>query len=324
MTDFQASGAHASTATTKTPRLAPSRCMTWKKLAALISDGHGQGHREHYKPWLRITKRSSSPVSNIGLLPAPDLGRTHHYLSGSEKTSILLLKWLGAEDVREQYPVWPWPHLHPMLGLQHPDAGQRLKGLEEIAEDLGIEHGTFFGTDIPYVATLDVLSTWRSASGMPLLIAHECKPASALQGDGSKRVLERLQLTERYCALACLPRFTFHAEHLPANLAVNLDALDPRLPRPRLKALTESKGYQNLIEAFENNRAHKLPGEILESLCERTAMPPAAARSLLHLAIWKQDVDHDLTRPLELHLPLIEGGRQLKQRMEALMLGRQK
>lgn len=321
MTKIQASGLRTPRAATKIQRLAPTRSMTWKKLAAMISDGYGQGHQEHYKPWLQITKRTSSPVSNIGLLPAPDLGRTHHYLAKDEKTTILLLKWLGALDVREQYPVWPWPHLHPLHGLQHPDAEQRLPGLERIADDLGIEHGRFFGTEIPYVATLDILSTWTGNDGRPRLIAHECKPESMITGPDSKRINERLKLTERYCAHAHIPRFIFHAEHLPDNLPVNLDALDPRLPRHRISEIKETRRYQSLIEAIDRDRASKAPAETLKGLCRQTGMPSAEARNMLHLAIWSQDVDHDLTQPLELHLPLISGGRQLKRRLESLMLG---
>lgn len=321
MTNFSASGRHTSRAAIKTHRLTPSKCMTWKKLAAMISDGHGQGHRERYKPWLHITKRTSSPVSNIGLLPAPDLGRTHHYLSNAEKTTILLLKWLGADDVREQHPIWPWPHLHPMHGLKHPDAGQRLPGLESVAADLGIDHGRFYGTDIPYVATLDLLSTWICDDGKPLQIAHECKPATAMQGTGSQRVIERLTLTERYCALACIPRFIFHAEHLPPHLAVNLDALDPRLPRPQLSSIKQTKGYQRLVESMDKNRTSRTPAEILDEMGRQTSLPSSGLRNMLHLAIWSQDVDHDLTQPLELHLPLVSGGLQLKRRLESLMLG---
>lgn len=321
MTNIQTSGLRTPSVATKTQRLAPSRCMTWKKLAALISEGHGQGHRGHYKPWLHITKRTSSPISNIGLLPAPDLGRTHHYLSTAEKTTILLLKWLGAEDVREQYPAWPWPHAHPMHGLQHQDAEQRLPGLESIANDLGIRHGNFFGTDIPYVATLDILSTWRSDNGLPRLIAHECKPASVMQGPDSKRTNERLNLTERYCAQARIPRFIFHAEHLPANLAVNLDALAPRLPRHLLAEIKATKGYERLVEAINKDRANKTPAEILGCITRKTGLRQSALRNMLHIAIWCQDVDHDLLVPIELQQPLISGGRQLRQRLEVLMLG---
>jgi len=88
--------------------------MTWTKLYRLIKAGFGQGHFADYLPWLRVTKRDYSPRGNMGHLPSPDLGHKHHYRSCGEKNLILVLKWLGAVDARDQYPVWPWPvDFHP-------------------------------------------------------------------------------------------------------------------------------------------------------------------------------------------------------------------
>jgi len=302
-------------------RVAPSRRMTWKKLTHLISQGYGQGHQSLYKPWLHITKRTSSPVSNIGLLPAPDVGRIHHYLSAAEKTTILLLKWLGAHDIREQYPAWPWPHLHPLHGL-HPSANDtKLPGLQDLANEMEIDHGRFIGTNIPYVATLDVLSTWRDPDGTHRLIAHECKPADVLQQAANTRVRERLQLTGRYCREAQIPRVIFHAEHLPKHLSVNLDAVAPRVSRPQLAAMRSTAPYRKLIESLEKYRETHTPAEILEQMRHRLDIGQATMRDMLHAAIWSQDVDHDLSQPLELHSPLIPGGKTLWRHMHRQVLG---
>lgn len=302
-------------------RLAPSRRMTWKKLTSLISQGYGQGHQAIYKPWLHITKRTSSPVSNIGLLPAPDLGRTHHYLSAAEKTTILLLKWVGAHDIREQYPVWPWPHLHPQHGLHPSHDDTKLPGLQDLANQLGIDHGRFIGTNIPYVATLDILSTWRQEDGTYRLIAHECKPADVLHQVANTRMRERLQLTGRYCEEAQIHRVIFHAEHLPAPLSVNLDAVAPRVSRPQLAAMRSSAAYRKLIERLEKCRATHTPTEVLDLMKRRQGLGQAAMRQMLHAALWCQDVDHDLSQPLELHSPLIAGGRDLLKSLHRQVLG---
>lgn len=302
-------------------RIAPSRRMTWKKLNHLINQGYGQGHQSFYKPWLHITKRTSSPVSNIGLLPAPDIGRAHHYLSAAEKSTILLLKWLGAHDIREQYPAWPWPHLHPLHGL-HPSANDtKLPGLQDLASEMGIDHGRFVGTNIPYVATLDVVSTWRDPDGNHRLIAHECKPADVLQKVANTRVRERLELTRRYCKEAQIPRVIFHAEHLPIHLSVNLDALVPRVSRPQLAAMRSASGYRKLVERLEKCRETHTPAEVMEQMRHHLHTDPVTMRDMLHAALWCQDVDHDLSHPLELHSPLIPGGKKLWKNLHRHVLG---
>lgn len=255
-------------------RVAPSRRMTWKKLTHLISQGYGQGHQSLYKPWLHITKRTSSPVSNIGLLPAPDMGRIHHYLSAAEKTTILLLKWLGAHDIREQYPAWPWPHLHPLHGL-HPSANDtKLPGLQDLANEMGIDHGHFIGTNIPYVATLDVLSTWRDPDGTHRLIAHECKPADVLQQAANTRVRERLQLTGRYCREAQIPRVIFHAEHLPKHLSVNLDQpIASRQDAFKVPDVMTVDAIKRMVANYQSvhTREMKKFRERLNQLCEMSS-----------------------------------------------------
>ncbi len=320
MTAQTRSGAHTPEPPKKKHRRAPSRRMTWKKLTDLIRQGYGQGHQAHYKPWLHITRGVSSPISNIGLLPATDLGRTHHYLSTAEKTTILLLKWLGAHDVREQFPVWPWPHITPRYGLPGHADPIKLIGLEEIAASLGIDHGRFFGTDIPYVATLDVLSTWRSEDGSHQLFAHECKPASALDDPKGRRVHERLRLTGHYCELARIPRVIFHAEQLPENLATNLDALAPRLSRSAIDQVRSSSSYRKLVEAIDQDRNIRTPAEVLTRMSSRIKLSDREMRGMLHLAIWSQDLDHDLTIPLELHSPLIAGGKHMKEALRRQVL----
>lgn len=302
-------------------RSAPSRRMTWKKLTQLISEGYGQGHQSLYKPWLHISKRTSSPVSNIGLLPAPDLGRTHHYLSVAEKTTIVLLKWLGAHDVREQYPVWPWAHLHPMHGLRTCSSVPKLPGLMDVASQMNIDHGRFVGTNIPYVATLDVLSTWSQPDGTYRLLAHECKPSDLLLLKSSGRMRERFELTGRYCAEAQIPRVIFHAEHLPRELSVNLDAIAPRLSGSQLAAMRSATGYKKLVDRLESSRATHTPAEVLEPMAHRLGLSRVDICNMLHVALWCQDVDHDLSRPLALHTPLVAGGRKFRLAMQRQVLG---
>jgi hypothetical protein len=51
--------------------------------------------------------------------------------------------------------MWPYEHPHP---AQHLDHGQRTaQGLIDIAKHLGIEHGCFVGTTVPYIGSIDLM-----------------------------------------------------------------------------------------------------------------------------------------------------------------------
>jgi hypothetical protein len=91
----------------------------------------------------------------------PPLGRTAHYFSRGEYHTALLLLWLGVDDLREQFPLWPAPHPHPLYGspLQSNAPLTWAKGLLSIAEEAGIAHGVEVGTRVPYIASLDLLAT---------------------------------------------------------------------------------------------------------------------------------------------------------------------
>lgn len=294
--------------------------MTKKKMTALIREGYGQGHFHRYKPWLRVTKKDYSPNSTVGHLPAVAMARTHHFRSRAERTTIQVAKWLGALDVREAYPMWPWPHRHPGYGLPGFDDAPDVVGLMEIAREAGIDHGVFPGTTLPYVATIDELTTWRNSNGSYFLVAFENKPYETINEPKLiSRAKERLELGARYCAKAGIRHQIIHAEQLPRELATNLDFLEPRLTEPAREALRQSAAYAQVVQALCKHGTSASPLELLEKVArEYTQQRTSAA---LHLALWSQDVDHDLSQPLRLWEPLIPGGRALKQALYSAWVG---
>lgn len=65
-------------------------------------------------------------------------------------------------NIREQYPLWPYPHQSPLKDL-HDHYGLALKAVGEsagtlaLSMELGIRHARFIGLKIPYVYTTDQL-----------------------------------------------------------------------------------------------------------------------------------------------------------------------
>lgn len=126
--------------------------MTQEKLAALLRRGVGCGRDDDYKPWIRVRRRLSSPVSNLYSLPNPLHARALQLLSGLEFQAANVALWFSCAEIREQHPLWPWAHAHPKCG-RHAQLDSRLgmvKGLLEIAKDAGIDHGVYPGTHLPF------------------------------------------------------------------------------------------------------------------------------------------------------------------------------
>lgn len=290
--------------------------MTSRKLIDLIKAGFGQGHFFDYKPWLRVTKHDYSPCSYIGHHQNPQSGHTHHYRSTGERNMLLVLKWVGAVDLRDQYPAWPWRHHHPACGLPGLGFARQCRGLLEVAEDLRIRHGVYPGSDIPYVATIDILATWEMPDGSYSLTAHDCKPqAKVLQNGSLDRLKQRLVLIQAYCEENGIEYRLTHPEQLSRILCKNLDALNPRLRPGQESELRLSHDHELVVQACAKWGYANSPHAILDDLAHRHGLNRLALSRALHLALWSQDLDHDLDRPLELYRPLVPGGRKLRNAM---------
>lgn len=283
--------------------------MTFEKLYALIEAGHGQGHFQRYKPWLRVTKRDLSPNSVIGHLPAPTLGRTHHYRSIAEKETIHIAKWLGAIDVRDQFPAWPWMHQHPGVGLPGFDGTSKLRGLISISKEAGVEHGNYIGTKIPYVATIDILTTWISPDKKHYLIALQNKPEKISKSpEPNTRPKQRLEIIRRYCIESDITHRIIHAEKFPRELPVNLEFLEPNLRTQEIQSIANSHLYKRVLHELKINGYSDPPQKIINYVASRNKSQLNILFKLLHLALWRTDIDHDLTLPYRPCDPLTKGG----------------
>ncbi|UDF36872.1 UNVERIFIED_ORG: TnsA endonuclease N-terminal domain-containing protein [Shinella sp. XGS7] len=224
-----------------------------------------------------------------------------------------LAKWLGAADVRDAYPAWPWPHEHPGVGLPGFDSAPRQSGLLAIAAKYGIDHGCYSGTDIPYVATIDVLTTWHTESCGYRLIALENKPFDVVHDPNPLlRSKERLELVRRYCIEAQVPHVIVHAERLPREFSANVDMLQPLLAPKSLADLLSSRTYSQVVASLQDKGYEKSPDEILDDLRDRQGHSDAVLTNAFYLALWRQDVDHDLRVPFRPWEPLIPGGLAFK------------
>jgi TnsA endonuclease N terminal len=296
--------------------------MTEKKLLKMIAEGAGQGHGEMYRPFLRNTRSSISSKGTQGTGKVLyGLKRPAHFKSRQEKRIARALQWLGAIDVREQFPLWPMPHPHPLCGacgtelLDLPD----VPGLLDIASDAGINHGAFIGSDIPYVATLDFMVTIRTA-GVTSLVGLSCKDEEIVfSNDPLSRALERLELERRYCHSIQSPYHIVSRASFTDTLLANLEWLLPdEFTTGKLSADARLPAFAELLR----HTIHSVSIEnAVESASRSVAWSNATGQSAFRLLAWRQAIDIDLSQPIALTLPASTGGQAVHRLLRHTLYG---
>ena len=161
------------------------------QISRAIRSGHGQGRGDEYLPWIRIRKNFTSPTSHQVFDSVGIQARNHHFLSKLEFHTALLVSYMGATELRECLPLWPFEHPHPDTGLDadFDDRRESVPGLLDIATGAGIDHGTYVGTTVPYIASIDLMFRIRQDHRWRLF-GISCKPKAI--ADKRARAQERI------------------------------------------------------------------------------------------------------------------------------------
>lgn len=305
----------------KAPSKKRRRTMTWDKFYKHLLQGFGTGHGAAYRPWLTLRRKNPSKRSNQ-VAAYLFLQRRHgFFFSRGEYQIALLLLWLGVDDLREQFPLWPIAHPHPLFGAIGSEEVQLpySRGLLEIAAEAGIEHGVYPGTKIPYVATMDFMLTIRIGGDLKLL-AVSCKPFCTLEDEIKWRTLERLELERRYADHNRIRYLVLSSRVVPILMAGQLEwcfacshIADIPQVAPALQTFAaEFTSTPDLSIADAVRRASELSKLSLED----------GWIAFRHCA-WTQRIDVDLSKQILTTYPVYRGGRDLRTRLQhELILGK--
>jgi hypothetical protein len=294
--------------------------MTVEKLEEWILDGRGVGLLDAYQPWIQITKRNTSSRSAQTPVHMPGLTRLCHYLSLAERKLAQLLRWIGVTDLREQYPLWPWPHPQPLDEITGVPARSLHPGMRAIAKESGIKLSKYPGLNIHKVLTLDLLGTLPDSWSVPL-IGFSCKPESMyLEANPSDRLPARLELDRRYCVAAGIPHRMVHPEQIPKLLSTQLDWLQPVDPTIDYARFAASREYCVFVERL-SKRVHCMPAITAAEECAKGfRWNDATIAYALHTAIWRLDVDGNPAKPILMTEPLPRGGIQVRDHFRKKLL----
>lgn len=301
--------------------LAQPTAYTNRKLntvCAAINSGYGQGRGDTFRPWIRIRRNFSSPTSyqvfdSVGLHT-----RNHHFLSALEFHTALHVSYLGASELRECLPLWPYDHPHPDSGLDDESDGRLdpATGLIKIARQAGIEHGCYVGTTVPYIASIDLMfrvnlgQKWR-------LIGISCKPIDIARQ--SSRARERIELDRLYCA-------TIGAHHVHEDGT----AFEPELSRqliqirPLVSDLRSHQGSTRLSDfcaRFDEYAAEQCISSSVIAAGRRTGLNLNEAYMFFRLGVWLHIIDIDLSKRVQMRRQIKRGNASVLQALRARYLG---
>jgi len=295
--------------------------VTWRKLQSRIDDGRGQGHGDNYKPWLWIHRKNTSGRGNQVTGRMPGYRRGAHFLSAVEAHLALLCLYLGAADVREQFPLWPFAHPHPLEGaLPTARPFPSMRGLLDIAEEAGIDHGVEVGSsDVPYVATLDLAITLMTDRG-PRLAGVMGKPHDQVVGAKlNERDVERLRLQSLYLAEAGAHAVIVDRSLIGTHTAENLESFSAaaKLPGRLVEGDLRSDFCSRLIEIASD---HAIDPAIGRTACE-FGLTARDADLLWRHGVWTRAIDVDITQQLLMNEPLALGGNRIAAALAEQLFG---
>jgi TnsA endonuclease N terminal len=287
------------------------KAMTWDKLLRMIEEGHGQGHGEAYRPFIQIRRKNCSPKGNQSVGPLPGCARPFHALTRVERQIGMLCYWLGASDVREQLPAWPFPHPHPLVGASGAESpGNSIApGLFELAEKANIDHGVFPGSDVPYVATLDVVATVPTVS-IPRIVVISCKAGTDIEKALlTSRMIERLELERRYCEAISVRYHVAHELALSEILLSNLEICSVSvLQQHRICA---AAGFQAFKDRLKETIRRTSIRQAVDLATSTSGLDASFAWPAFHLLAWQMEIDIDLSQPKIASQLAVSGGRAL-------------
>lgn len=156
------------------------RKNTKNKLQRLIKEGRGQGRKEKYQPFTKVTEFASSGFATRE--KGYKSNRIHELHSDLERAVYLILEWNDCiEDIREQYPLL--------------DEENSLKEVQAIADELGIKYSKLNKKDEIYVMDIDFIIS-QEIDGKVLEKARAIKLSKELE---NPRVIEKFQVAKVYC-----------------------------------------------------------------------------------------------------------------------------
>jgi hypothetical protein len=286
--------------------------VTWDLIRTYVAN-RGTGFGEDYNAFLQLKRYNASPISVQTSGRVPPFKRRMHFLCRSEWLIALLLAWIGCH-VREQLPLWPWPHPHLLFNyLPQFDRVPWSPGTIELCKQAGIPHGTFIGTAIPYIWTIDIqaILAWLPPEKISSALIS-VKPLESEEYTGDldpiARGPQKLEIERRYAAQGSHHYFVADRTLYPGVLLGQLEDLSAAAYADEATVLP----VRRLLERGETELSGEPPNDWAARLQTDFGLSRERATEAIRYMIWHQVIDVDLSRgPLDFDAIPRRGGRAL-------------
>jgi hypothetical protein len=303
----------------------PAPRVTVDLLRRYLTEGRGCGHGEAYRAFIQLKRWNASPVSVQTYGSVPPFERPTHFLCRSEWLIALLLAWIGCH-VREQLPMWPWrsPHLLHGLDAQQDNKLKWSSGTIALSRELGIRHGCFVGTSIPYIWTLDLVATlaWLSPEQRSAAVVS-IKPLEHEQYFGDvdpiARGPEKLEVERRFAQEIEVPYFVGDRTLYPGPLLGQLELYKSAANLPCGHRICRAR--DQLLETQGSVLDTEPPMEWRDRLVTDWELAQHEADLAVHSIFWHQLIDVDLSREIQMEDRIRPGGWALRDALRRFIQG---
>ena len=297
--------------------------ITETRLKNWIKAGRGQGFGTDYHPWIQITRQDFPSRGRSSIFVNPFNGRQHYLLSMIERAVLLQnLAHPMIIDIREQYPLWPWPHKSPLAeldehnGIHDNDYERQSEGTSAVAKTIHFEHANFVGLDAPFIYTTDQLLTILRPDGSQGLVALAIKSWSELKNGGiptgkgtlasrkkgRRNIFRKLRLERTYWQSIGVPWLLVTDRQLSPQVTQNLEwaisGKPRRIEEPHLADMNR------LVWIWQQIPQGGTCQSQLKAAAKKLELSQEATTQLFKLALLRNLLPLDLTQPVHLQLPL--------------------
>jgi hypothetical protein len=251
--------------------------------------------------------------------PMPGYRRGSCFKQRPHRIAALAALWIGGLDARENFPMWPFNHPHPLSDWPLGEPTDRLcYGLMDLASDeqerkrLRLRASKGFAPEV----TLNI-TYGDQAHPQSCLLA--CVPASTKSDDVVPYSDGDVDRAQNYAMANGMRFFQFDRRHFTQTLVSNLEAWSFSVNTIRRDV---DPDVVKRVEDFLLRRLETdTPCSAVNLASSQLAIPVLNVWTVLRYMQWLQKVDVDPRRSVSHLERFVPGGRAFRESMRSLILG---